>query len=490
MIDAVNKELVNEFRDWALEQVNPEYTLKAEHGKYEAVTAETRFAKASAIFHVIDGLDVVEMSVINKTTQSASFYLHFELKDLLHAEQLFEEMISTLMKTQGTTTIKVLLCCSSALTTSFFKEKLNSAAELLTLDMMFDAISYNSLFTEGYDANVILLAPQIGYELKKVKEIMKDKLVLMAPAQIFASYDVSGMIDFVNRKLAENEQQKREKMLPAERMEFKNTPCMLVIAVIVEFESIRFVYRVYDAGSIIIQDEVIKQKFEIIDLEDMLDYELNRYPNVQMVCVNSPGVFVNGHMTFKSAGIFDVDIQTRFEQKYNKRFIFSNDANSMALGFYGLQKKSKNLSFYFHPQAARTAGVGNVINGRLHTGAHNLSGEMQFVYQVLSYTKDPDELLKTPEGVMELAARYIISIIANMDPEEIVIYCNMLYDLNELKEYLGHFIYKEYLPELIKVDDVIEYMFIGGMMQCVEALSRDRLSKTANSYLKYVSEQN
>ena len=485
MSEKNEKTILETFREWVLQQESPEYTITEDRGPIDSICIDTRFAHGTVSFYMLDQVPAVEMHVTNLYTQQAAFYLHFELKDLLHAKELFEEMQAAIRKQHGASTVKVLLCCSSALTTSFFKEKLNSAAEILSLDMTFDAVSYNNLFVEGYDASVILLAPQIGYEYDKVREVMKDKLVLKVPARLFASYDVSGVLDFVKDSLADHEREKQEKMLPAERMEFKNTPCMLIISVIVEYESMHFVYRIYNAGSIIHQDEVIKQRFEIRDLEDMLDYELARYPEVTMVCINSPGVFYKGHMTFKSAGIFDEDVETRLTEKYGLHFIFVNDANAMALGFYGLQKKATSLSFYFHPQAARTAGVGNVINGQLYTGRNNLAGEMQFVHQVLNYTDDPDNLLKTPEGTMEIVARYLVSIIACLDPQEIVIYCNMIYDLDQLKEYLAHYIRKDYLPDLIKVDDVIEYMFVGGMMLCVGELSRQKLRNTAEHYARY-----
>jgi predicted NBD/HSP70 family sugar kinase len=180
-------------------------------------------------------------------------------------------------------------------------------------------------------------------------------------------------------------------------------------------------------------------------------------------------------MTFRSAGIFDVDVATRFREKYGIRILFVNDANAMALGYYGLQKKTRNLSFYFHPHAARTAGVGNVINGSLYTGQCNLAGEMQYIHRITLYSADPDELLKTPEGTLEIVAKYLISLTATFDPEVIVIYCDMVYDLAMLREEIAKVVQEEYIPKLIKVDDVIEYMFVGGMMLCVQELSRQRM---------------
>ena len=476
MDDEKSMRLLKEYKEWALSQKSDDYIISYYKDKYEHIAVSTDYAEGTVAFYPLENFNVVEMSVVNKITTNAVFYLHFELKDMDHAKGLFEEMIGVVRKQKTSSRTKVLLCCSSGITTHYFLEKLLNASNLLNLDMDFSAVSYNNLYVKSHDNDIILLAPQIGFDYDKVKEILSDKIVRVIPTSIFGSYDVSGFIRFVKSAIDENERQIKEKMLPAERMEFKNTPRMLIISIIVEFASIRFVYRIYDAGTVTHQDEVIKTKFEILDLEDMLDFELARFPGIEMVCINSPGVFVNGHMTFRSAGIFDVDVGTMFREKYGLRFLLVNDANAMALGYYGLQKKTRNLSFYFHPRAARTAGVGNVINGALYTGACNLAGEMQYLHRIISYSEEPDELLKTPEGTMEIVAKYLISLIATFDPEEIIIYCDMVYDLEKLKEEIGKVIQPEYIPELIKTDDVIEYMFVGGMMLCVQELSRQRMS--------------
>lgn len=468
--------LVEEYKKWALSHKSDEYEVSFYRDKYDHIAVSTDYAEGTVAFYPIDNFNIVEMAVVNKITTEAVFYLHFELKDLDHAKGLFEEMVSAVLKQKTSKITKVLLCCSSAITTHYFLNKISEAQSLLNIDMEFSAVNYNSLYVKAHDNDVILLAPQIGFEYDKVREILSGKIVRVIPTSVFGSYDVSGLIRFVRTAIAESEQQRKEKMLPAERMEFKNTPRMLIISIIVEYASIRFVYRIYDAGIVTHQDEVIKQKFEILDLEDMLDFELARFPGIRMVCINSPGVFVNGHMTFRSAGIYDVNVGKMFSEKYGIPILFVNDANAMALGFYGLQKKTRNLSFYFHPHAARTAGVGNVVNGALYTGHCNLAGEMQYLHRILSYSEDPDELLKTPEGTLEIVAKYLISLIATFDPEQLIISCDMVYDLGQLKKEIANYVQEEFIPELIKVDDVIEYMFVGGMMLCVQELSRQRMN--------------
>ena len=321
MSEDANLSLLKQYKDWALKQTSPEYEVSFYQDKYDHIIVSTEYAEGTVAFYPLENFDIVEMAVVNKITSEAVFYLHFELKDLEHARELFGELVETVLKQKDSNVTKVLLCCSSGITTHYFLEKLRSANELLNLDMEFSAVNYSNLYVKAYENDVILLAPQISFEYEKVRDILTSKIVGVVPTSVFGSYDISGLLRFVRQLLSEREQQQKEKMLPAERMEFKNTPRMLIISVIVEFGSIRFVYRIYDAGTVTHQDEVIKRKFSIDDLEDMLDFELARVPGIEMICINSPGVFYKGHMTFRSAGIFNVDVEKRFTEKYGWKIV-------------------------------------------------------------------------------------------------------------------------------------------------------------------------
>ena len=221
MDDEKSVALLKEYREWCLSHRSSEYEISFYKDKYEHISVSTDYAEGTVAFYPLENFNIVEMSVVNKITTDAVFYLHFELKDMNHAKGLFEEMVSVVLKQKTSTVTKVLLCCSSGITTHYFLEKLKSASNLLNLDFEFSAVSYNNLYVKGYDNDVILLAPQIGFDYDKVKEILSNKIVRVIPTSIFGSYDVSGFLRFVRNTIDENERQIKEKMLPAERMEFR-----------------------------------------------------------------------------------------------------------------------------------------------------------------------------------------------------------------------------------------------------------------------------
>ena len=459
-------EIITSFLQYVMDQKDPDYTMHlAKENEQEYITIDTDYAQGSVVVHEINEFKIVELKIVNLKNEKVAFYLHFELKDLEHAKELFKEMISSLKALKKEKKIQVLLCCTSGITTSYFTEKLNEASELLNMNFSFQAVNYSRLFATAFESDIVLLAPQISYMYEKVKGILNDQLVICVPATIFGAYDVPKLISLVARKLHEREEEEEGQKVPAEREQFRCLKKTLTIAILIENQSVRILYRTYEKGLVIRFAEVIKDKYRLSDLEDLMDVAIAREPDIETVVILTPGVYFDGCLTFRQPGIYNVDIRKMFTERYNRKFIFMNDANAMALGFYGLQNKTKNLSFYFHPLAARTSGIGNIVNGRLLTGRNNLSGEMQYVFHTIGFSDDPNVLALTPEGTLEIVTKYLVSVIANIDPELIAIYCDMVPDMQELHNSLAKIIQPEFVPELIKVTDCAEYMFAGGLME-------------------------
>ena len=82
-----------------------------------------------------------------------------------------------------------------------FASNLNSVVEMLGEDYHFEAVAYTNIYEEVENYDVILIAPQIGYLLKRLKESLPDKLVLQIPTAIFAGYDAIGAIKFIQNEI-------------------------------------------------------------------------------------------------------------------------------------------------------------------------------------------------------------------------------------------------------------------------------------------------
>ncbi|MCR5794452.1 MAG: ROK family protein [Solobacterium sp.] len=458
-------ELYKEYEAWILTQTSDEYEIRKTARGIDLVSP---YGTASMSYTELDTFNAVELEVVNQKNGQITFYLHFDLQDLERAKELFREMVSVLLKMKYAQKVRVLLCCTSAITTSYFTNRLNEVVDILKVEMEFHAVSYNDLFKKGYDNDVILLAPQVSYLTDMVGEIFRDKVVLSIPPAIFGAYDVNKLIRFVEKGIAAKEEEMQEELPPAQRLHFEDTGKILIICVIVEYVTKRIMYRLYDKGEVILEDQIIKEKYELRDLMDVLDVTLKKNPETEQICICTPGIIYDGYLTFRSSGIIDVNVDELFRERYGREILFINDANAMVLGWYGMQKEHENICFYFHPHAARTSGTGNIVNGQLIRGFGGTAGEMQYMHKIIGYSRDPQELMLTPEGTLEVVTKYLLSIICTFDPEQIVIYCDMVPDPGELKKSLTQYILEKYIPELVKVSSVYEYMFTGGMMECIE----------------------
>ena len=72
----------------------------------DGIEIKTSYAVGKINFYELDVL-IVEMSVVNLADDENKFYLHFELRDLNHAEELFEEMIQTLIDLKNKQSLKI-----------------------------------------------------------------------------------------------------------------------------------------------------------------------------------------------------------------------------------------------------------------------------------------------------------------------------------------------------------------------------------------------
>ena len=180
------------FKKWIIDHQNDDYQINVE--SEQTIKLTTSYGEATIQFTDVTNGTIVEFNIISYKNQEVQFYLHFELNDENHAHQLYDEMIETLIGLKDKKTTRVLLSCSSGLTTSMFADNLNSVVEMLGEDYHFDAVAYSNIYEQVENCDLVLIAPQIGYMLKRLQESLPDKLVLQIPTATFASYDAIGAV--------------------------------------------------------------------------------------------------------------------------------------------------------------------------------------------------------------------------------------------------------------------------------------------------------
>lgn len=427
------------------------------------ITISTSYARAEIRFY---DQNIVEFRILSVKREDTIFYLHFQLGNHEHTEELFHEMMNTLVSYTEEQTTKILLCCSSALTTSYFAEQLNSAAKLLALNYQFDAVSYEMVYEKGLYYNLILLAPQIGFQLQKIHNAMKEIPILTIPAGIFGKYDTGALISLVQKTLAEH-QPKKTKAEEIAKV-FDNSAKILCVCVFNSSRHIRTIYRYYKNGEIITEGEIMKKSIAISDVMDILDTMLAMYPEIECIGLSMPGVAMRGTLQLPTEGIVNEEVSLEIFQRYHRACVLSNDCNQVAYGIYSMEDKYQDLVFHFQPYGNSTGGAGIIANGELVRGKGRGAGELKTMMDQIKFSASLDELAKTADGTYEIVARTIACEISLIAPEAVYVHSAMSPDIEHLKGLVKTMVPETSLPDFYYVEDMREYMMVGTMLKTID----------------------
>ena len=450
------------FVEWIKKRKQDNYELQESTDDNRIVLKmETPYASGSVVIYFQESI-ITELSITNKKEENV-FYLHFELKNLDHAKDLFLEMEECLLKQWDVHTRKILFCCTCGLTTSFFAMRMNEVAKVIGVDMEFTAVPYENLFENTQDKDAILIAPQMSYRLKNVQEIITDRIVMKIPTAIFSSYDAPGMILLLKEKFDAEDKEKhiaekqREKLMAGDG-------AVLVVSVINMERRNQIAYRLYNKDKVMVETQITKSKYWVTDLYDVIDTVKALNPDLYRICIVTPGTIHEGKLTYENAGIIDEDIISKIHKGFDGHVFLYNDTDMIALGYAMKNNVTENCAFYFVPTGNYSGNIGIVVNGQLvHSNGHLGGRQLEAVSNITTFPKNPYALQKTPEGNVELAARYITGLFSYTGIRHIAFYSKMIPNAEVLKEKMQEFLPERYLPDIFKQDSIREYLYTGTL---------------------------
>ena len=411
---------------------------------------------------------IFEFQVKNTYTAQIEFYLHFQMKNMRHALDLFKEMMNIIETLVHKPKTKVLLACSGGLTTGYFAMSLNETVKTLHKDYIFQAVSLDQLEKEANDYDVILLAPQVSYHHATVQERFPSKIVLKIPSRIFAKYDTGKMLNIIEETQKKHYKEKYE---PLSLCEITHEHGEILTLIFIRNSSrIHVGYRLFGRKNEILEDgEIIKTRVTLEDMFDFIDMMMVNHHHIDAIAIAMPGIINNGIVsTMQLEGMIDgTNIKEALKRRYYQKIILINDVNSIAVGYHACQNQYHNISVIFQP-VSTNAGLGHIIEDQLHVGLHSLSGEIQYLPMVLS--KSRFELNKTAEGTIELLTQIILSSMITIAPELIVVCSVLLPSVDQLKEELKKYIPEDYIPEIVQIDFLQDYSFIGSLWVSIREL--------------------
>ena len=97
----------------------------------------------------------------------------------------------------------IVLFCSAGMSTSVMVKKMEEAAKAMNYDCKIAAYSVSEATTYGPDADIVLLGPQIRFNLNKVRGLLPGKIVEVMDMRAYGMLDGKAVINFVKQKLGD-----------------------------------------------------------------------------------------------------------------------------------------------------------------------------------------------------------------------------------------------------------------------------------------------
>lgn len=475
-----NSVLIDQYRKWVIQRGTESFPVtENDEGNLEI---ESTVGLGRVNFYPDD---IVELRIDTIRDNKCEFFLHFQLKDLKRAKELYLEMEEAMRNMKDNKAIDVLLTCSSALTTSYYAELLNKAAETLGKNYSFRAVSFDKIEAEGENADVILLAPQVHYARSKVMALFDHAIVINIPAQTFGKYDTGTLIELIKGELEEKQTKETPKYQRTQSF-FETNKKILTIGYINGGDLKQHVIsRYYKNGNIEYFDETVVENVNIEDIIRIAGNIIDMYPEIEVVGLSLPGAIESGVIYLENHPIHMHNIEQEVSSEIHRDVFAFNDANMIVTGIYWLEDRYKSLILYFLPDGAEAAGCGIVINGHMIRGYQHVAGEVKFTQDVLNINHSVEEIKDTEAGALEVISKTLVTMVATVGPEAIFVYSSKLKDMDKLKDDMSKYIDPKFIPDLLHVDDIREYMMTGTFLRCIwklDDIKRKKFGLTHNPY--------
>ena len=313
----------------------------------------------------------------------------------------------------------------------------------------------------------------VGHRLKEVQTALPGVTVIELPASVFGTYDANGAL----RLLLEAMQQKRLVAKSDLRFArgFDHTKSVLSLSYVERFDEPTLSYVVLDKGEEKLRGVLVRSKFDLeTSLNDLLvTLKLNDYSieSFDAVGIAVPGVVHHGKAEMWSpSGNVRMDIQSYLNERLGVPVFVDNNATAAAAGCYVSQDKWDDLVFHAQPVGNPACDEGYVLKGQPRIGRNGLDGNLRHLADRFALSMDLDEAAWRYDGMRELTANYLSTVICTIAPKAIFVWCDLLPDMDELHSELAKIVPEDAIPELVPVSDYDELTLMGELALCLQRL--------------------
>lgn len=466
-------ELAQVYRTRVLAQELDGCTLTQE-GDNVVITSD--FVKGWVNFYSIDGSEIVELRLERIHDGETAFFLHFELVDLVRAQELFNEMSDAIYDMTHHEVRHVLLCCTCGITTTLFASKMTEAALATGVDYDFCALPIEEAKQQGADYAAVLLAPQVAHRRKEVVEALPNTPIIEVPGKIFGSYDANAALRLVIDVLSGGRPTKGEEGSLSVVREIDKTKRVLAVSYIHRTDEPTMSYHVYDRGRIVLTGMVVRRSFDVRTLEDLaatLRVQGWSIEEFDAVGIAVPGMVYNGtFVEFDEAEELRTNLCKRIAELWGTKVFVDYDASAAAVGCYITQDAYENVAFHAQAIGSFEGEEGYVIDGKPLTGHGNCSGHLGPLARQFALSTDLEDAAWRVNGMRELVGRYLVSLACTLAPDAVYVWCDLLPDMEELREELLASMPESMLPELVSVADYDSCVLMGEVAWTILRLAQ------------------
>lgn len=459
------------YRRWILERDIAGCSIHETDG--DGLTIGSDVATGVVNFYEIDGATVVELRLESKQDGSPLFFLHFKLEDMKRAQDLFEEMVDVLASKLNAKTHHVLLCCTCGMTTTFFANKLNELATERGLRYDFCAKSIEEAKRSGQTYEAVLLAPQVGHQLKAVQEELPGVMVMELPASVFGAYDAAAALHLLLEGLKDARSAARGDLRFAR--DFDKTKSVLSVSYVFRSDEPTVSYLVLEKGEEKLRGMLVRKNFDLEapfrDLFSTLRLHGYTPQSFDAIGIALPGIVDNGCVvTGEGEDAQRSDIAAMLSEHWGVPVFVDNNASAAAAGCYVSQSDWDSVVFHAQPVGATECDQGYVVDGKPHTGRGGFAGNIRHLAKRLMLSMSLEEAAWRYDGMRDLVSCYLAAVICTVAPEAIFVWCDLVPDMDELSESLAEIVPAEAVPELVGVSDYDGLTLMGEQCLCLQRL--------------------
>jgi PTS system cellobiose-specific IIB component len=95
----------------------------------------------------------------------------------------------------------VVLFCANGMSTGMLVNRMRDVAKEENVDLNINAYALAEVSRYIQDADIVLLGPQVRFELKKLRDSYPDKIIDTIEMTMYGMMDGKGVVDLIRQKL-------------------------------------------------------------------------------------------------------------------------------------------------------------------------------------------------------------------------------------------------------------------------------------------------